>query len=110
MPAERFETAPGKPANGKDALRPGWGDLSEAWSEMCRFTQENLVVERRRYEAMIYELGKLGALNDIFKREYRQNKGLRDKLEFQWTKEIDYLRELVAKKTKKGWYRSWRQE
>jgi len=67
-------------------------------------------VERRRYEAMIYELGKLGALQDFFKREHRQNKALRDKLESQWTKELEYLRQLVAKKTKKGWYRSWRQE
>lgn len=108
---ERMESPGlGKPANGRGVVQPGWHDIYEAWTEMCRFSHENLVVERRRYEAMIYELGKLGALSDIFKRENQQNKALREKLESQWTKELDYLRQLVGQKTKKGWYRSWRQE
>jgi hypothetical protein len=107
MPTERSE---GQPAPGTRAGRPGRGELHEAWSEMWRFSQENLIVERHRYEAMIYELGKLGALHDFFKGEHRQNKRLKDKLESQWIKELEYLRQLVAPKNKKGWYRSWRQE
>ncbi len=86
---------------------PTWNEVYEAWSEMCRFSRDNLIVERRRYEAMIYELGKLGALHDYFKKEKRENKALRQKLESQWTRELDYLRQLVVKKSRKGWYRSW---
>jgi hypothetical protein len=110
MPAERPEPVGGQLTQDSKAGHPGWGEPREVWSELWRFSHDNLIVERRRYEAMIYELGKLGALNDYFKREHRQNKALKDKLESQWTKELDYLRQLVAKKTKKGWYRSWRQE
>ncbi|MDI6852653.1 MAG: bifunctional DNA primase/polymerase [Deltaproteobacteria bacterium] len=108
--SEKMEPASNQPANGQGSRQPGWQDIYEAWSQMCRFSHENLVVERRRYETMIYELGKLGALSDFFKRECRQNKALRDKLESQWTKELDHLRQLVGQKTKKGWYRSWRQQ
>jgi hypothetical protein len=108
--SEKKEPAAPKPANGQGTRQPEWQDIYEAWSQMCRFSHENLVVERRRYETMIYELGKLGALSDFFKRECRQNKALRNKLESQWTKELDHLRQLVGQKTKKGWYRSWRQE
>jgi len=100
----------GQPTSGIGLSQPAWAEVYEALSEVCRFSHENLVVERRRYEAMIYELGKLGALHDYFKRENRQNKALRTKLESQWTKELDYLRQLVGKKTKKGWYRSWQQD
>jgi hypothetical protein len=110
MPAERPEPSEALSPRNVRTGNPGWNEIQEAWSEMWRFSHENLVVERRRYEAMIYELGKLGALNDYFKREHRQNKVLKEKLETQWTKELDHLRQLVAKKTKKGWYRSWRQE
>ncbi|MCL6620960.1 MAG: bifunctional DNA primase/polymerase [Syntrophobacterales bacterium] len=96
--------------NGHARPEPG-GPLPPTWQEMLRLTQENLLVERRRYEAMIYELGKLGALQEFFRRENRQNKALRDKLESQWTAELEYLRQqLTAKKPKKGWYRSWWQE
>ncbi len=96
--------------NGHSRPEPA-GPAPPSWQEILRLTQENLLVERRRYEAMIYELGKLGALQEIFRRENRQNKALRDKLESQWTAELEYLRQqLTAKKPKKGWYRSWWQE
>ncbi len=85
--------------------------VSPVWQEILRFSQENLMVERRRYEAMIYELGKLGALQDYWKKEHRQHRALRDKLESQWMAELQHLRQqLQAKKPKKGWYRSWWQE
>ncbi len=99
----------GNGSNGQ--AQPGPGVVPPAWQELLRLSQENLLVERRRYEAMIYELGKLGALQEFFKKENRQNKALRDKLEDQWSAELQYLRQqLVAKKPKKGWYRSWWRE
>lgn len=110
MPAQTPQSPAGRSAGDNLAGPARWGEIQEAWGEMWRFSHDNLVVERRRYEAMIYELGKLGALQDFFKREHRQSKALREKLESQWTKELDYLRQLVAKKPKKGWYRSWRQD
>lgn len=104
MPAPRRESSTGQSTPDSRAGCPGWSESHEALSEVWGFSLDNLIVERHRYEAMIYELGKLGALSDFFKREHRQNKVLREKLESQWTKELDYLRHLVAKKTKKGWY------
>lgn len=100
------------PSGGNGHARPEpTAPTPPTWQEILRLTQENLLVERRRYEAMIYELGKLGALQEFFRRENRQNKALRDKLESQWTAELEYLRQqLTAKKPKKGWYRSWWQE
>jgi hypothetical protein len=96
---------------GNGASTFGSGGCSPGWQEIFRLSQENLVVERRRYEAMIYELGKLGALQEFLRKENRQNKALRDKLEGQWDAELKYLRQqLTTKKPKKGWYRSWWQE
>lgn len=99
-----------RPGNGRRTSSPAGTQAYEAWEEACLFPQESLIVERRRYEAMIYELGKLGALNDFYRREHRQHKALRDKLETQWMKELEYLRQLVAKKTKRGWYLPWHKE
>lgn len=117
VPAAPEASPPGpgmmaSPPGGNGHTRPEpMGPAPPSWQEMLRLTQENLLVERRRYEAMIYELGKLGALQEFFRRENRQNKALRDKLESQWTAELEYLRQqLTAKKPKKGWYRSWWQE
>ena len=110
VPAERPEPLVSQLNQDSRSKMWRWGEPHASLSEIYQFSQDNLIVERHRYEAMIYELGKLGAFNDFFKREHRQNKALREKLESQWTKELDYLRQLVAKKNKRGWYRSWRQE
>jgi hypothetical protein len=95
---------------------PGFG-LDEAnghsgegpWAELFRLTRDGLFVDRRRYEAMIYELGKLGAWQEIMKRETRENKHLREKLEGRWTRDLEYFRQLAQKNQKKGW-RWWQQE
>jgi hypothetical protein len=66
-------------------------------------------VERDRYEAMLYELGKLGAWNEIKEDYSRENKLLREKIESQREKEISRLRRLCTQnqnqKKDKGWWR-----
>jgi hypothetical protein len=82
---------PGGPRQGKE--EPG-----DSWQEFVRASQENLVVERRRYESMIYELGKLQVWQEICKQERREKKTLNLKLEAQLAREVDYLRQLLKKK------------
>jgi hypothetical protein len=78
--------------------RHGSGESGDSWQEFVRASQENLIVERRRYEAMIYELGKLKVWQEICKQERRENKSLNLKLEAQLAREVDYLRHLLKKK------------
>lgn len=66
---------------------------------------ENILVQRERYEAMLYELGKLGAWHEIQKVYKRENKTLKEKLESQQQKEILHLRSLCSQKKDKGWWR-----
>lgn len=75
--------------------RHGNGESGDSWQEFVRASQENLIVERRRYEAMIYELGKLKVWQEICKQERRENKSLNLKLEAQLVREVDYLRHLL---------------
>ena len=91
--------------NGRGSL-PEDEEYFDSWSDIFRFSRENLVVDRRRYEAMIYELGKLGAWQEFFKKQNRENKGLRDKIESQWSRELEFFRQLASKNDKKGW-RKW---
>jgi hypothetical protein len=91
--------------NGRGCLPEG-EEYFDSWAELFRFSRENLVVDRRRYEAMIYELGKLGAWQDFFKKQNRETKNLREKIEAQWARELDFFRQLSAKNDKKGW-RKW---
>jgi hypothetical protein len=75
-------------------------DKSESdsnWQEFVRTSQEKLIVERSRYEAMIYELGKLKVWQEICKQERREKKSLNLKLEAQLAREVDYLRYLLKK-------------
>ncbi len=73
----------------------GNGESGDSWQEFVKASQGNLIVERRRYEAMIYELGKLKVWQEICKRERRENKSLNRKLEAQLAREVDYLRNLL---------------
>lgn len=91
--------------NGRGPL-PEDEEYFDSWADIFRFSRENLVVDRRRYEAMIYELGKLGAWQEFFKKQHRENKGLRDKIESQWNRELEFFRQLASKNDKKGW-RKW---
>jgi hypothetical protein len=67
------------------------------WREMFKASQENLIVERHRYEAMIYELGKLQVWQEICQQERRENQKLHRKLEARAAREVDYLRHLLKK-------------
>ena len=75
----------------------GNGESGDSWQEFVRASQGNLIVERRRYEAMIYELGKLKVWQEICKQERRENKSLNLKLEAQLAREVDHLRHLLKK-------------
>jgi hypothetical protein len=75
----------------------GKGESIDSWQEFVRASQENLIVERRRFEAMIYELGKLQVWQEICKQERRENKSLNLKLEAQLAREVDHLRHLLKK-------------
>jgi hypothetical protein len=77
--------------------QPGNGDFGEGRQESFRTSQESLLVERHRYEAMIYELGKLQVWREICQQERLENKKLNRKLEAQLAREVDYLRDLVKK-------------
>jgi hypothetical protein len=70
----------------------------DSWQEFVKASQEHLVVERHRYESMIYELGKLKVWQEICKQERRENKSLNLKLEAQLAREVDYLRHLLKMK------------
>ena len=74
------------------------GEFNDSWQEFIRTSQGNLIVERRRYEAMIYELGKLQVWQEICKQERREKKTLNLKLEAQLAREVDYLRHLLKNK------------
>jgi hypothetical protein len=72
--------------------KQGNGEFDDSWHELFRASQENLIIERHRYEAMIYELGKLQVWQEICQQERRENKRLSKKLEAQLAREVDYLR------------------
>jgi hypothetical protein len=88
-----------QPAKSRKPSGPhhGKGESDHSWQEFVRASQENLIVERRHYEAMIYELGKLQVWQEICKQERRENKSLNLKLEAQLAREVDYLRHLLKK-------------
>jgi hypothetical protein len=75
----------------------GNGEFDESWQELFRASQENLIIERHRYEAMIYELGKLQVWQEICLHERRENRRLTRRLETQFAQEVDYLRNLLKK-------------
>ena len=77
---------------------PGNGESGDSWQEFVRASQGSLIVERRRFEAMIYELGKLKVWQEICKQERRENKSLNLKLEAQLAREVNYLRHLLKGK------------
>ena len=88
------QLAPGRKPGGP---HPGKEESGDSWQAFVKASQENLVVERRRYEAMIYELGKLQVWQEICKQERREKKTLNLKLEAQLAREVDYLRQLLKK-------------
>jgi hypothetical protein len=73
--------------------------------------RESITVERDRYEAMLYELGKLGAWHEIQQDSSRENKLLKERIDSQQQKEISRLRRICTQnqnqnqKKDKGWWR-----
>jgi hypothetical protein len=97
----------GRRPNGNGRITPPeGGEHFDSWAELFRLGRDNLVVDRQRYEAMIYELGKLGAWQEFFKGHQREAKNLREKIESQWSRELEFFRQLSSKNDKKGW-RKW---
>ncbi|MGQ9687468.1 MAG: bifunctional DNA primase/polymerase [Desulfobaccales bacterium] len=94
------------PPGSPNRSRPSEEDYFDSWAEFFRLGRDTLLVDRRRYEAMIYELGKLGAWQDFLKGQHRENRQLREKIEAQWNRELEYFRQLSTKNGKKGW-RVW---
>jgi hypothetical protein len=95
-PDWRGEEQPSKKPK-SNGPRQGNGEFDDSWQELFRASQENLIIERHRYEAMIYELGKLQVWQEICQQERRENKRLSKKLEAQLAREVDYLRTLLKK-------------
>ncbi len=68
------------------------------------FSQGEISVNRKHYEAMIYELGRLAALQKYNNQTFREAKSLKEKIDAQRQEEINHLRQLVRdNKTKKWW-------
>ncbi len=82
----------------KDAqgqMREWFSQLRQTWQEVLQFSQENFLVERRKYEAMIYELGRLGTWQEICRQKHRENQLLKEQLDAQHHRELNYLRRLL---------------
>jgi hypothetical protein len=100
-PERRDEPLQGN-GNGRRTSPEAEEEYIDSWGEFLRLSRDTLVVDRRRYEAMIYELGKLGAWQEVGKREHRENCRLREKIEARWNRELEFLRQLQVKTDKKG--------
>lgn len=100
-PERRHEPLQGN-GNGRRTSPEAEEEYIDSWGEFLRLSRDTLVVDRRRYEAMIYELGKLGAWQEVGKREHRENCRLREKIEARWNRELEFLRQLQVKTDKKG--------
>jgi len=66
--------------------------------------QGAIPVNRKQYEAMIYELGRLAALQKHNNQTVREANSLRAKIEAQRQEEINHLRRLVREKKPKKWW------
>jgi len=77
--------------------QPEAEEYFDSWSELFRLSRDHLEVYLRRYEAMIYELGKLGAWQEFFKGQQGENRNLRKKIESQWAKELEFFRHQSSK-------------
>ena len=68
------------------------------------FAPGEIPVNRKQYEAMIYELGRLAAMEKVNSRSVRESSSLRAKIEAQRQAEIDNLRQLVRERRNKKWW------
>lgn len=77
-------------------------EYCDSWSELFHLSRDHLEVSLRRYEALIYELGKLGAWQEFFQGQQGENRNLRAKIESEWAKELEFFRQQNSKNDKKG--------
>jgi hypothetical protein len=66
--------------------------------------QGEIPVNRKQYEAMIYELGRLNALQKFNNQVSREAKLLKAKIDAQRQEEINHLRQLAVQKKPKKWW------
>ena len=90
---------PGAPAPSRE---PG---TASAQPQFYWIPGDSLLVERRRYESMLYQLGRLEALHELERRCLRENKALKDKMDLERREELANLRRLVTQKKEKGWWK-----
>jgi hypothetical protein len=69
------------------------------------FPCSDIPVNRKQYEAMIYELGRLGAMQKFGNRAFRETHSLKAKLEAHREEEINHLRQLIREKKDRKWWR-----
>ncbi len=77
---------------------------SRLFIQPSMYPQGDIPVNRKQYEAMIYELGRLEALQKFNNRFVREGNSLKAKIEAQRQEEIDHLRQLVREKKNKKWW------
>jgi hypothetical protein len=77
---------------------------SRLFIQSSMYPQGDIPVNRKQYEAMIYELGRLEALQKFNNRSVREGNSLKAKIEAQRQEEIDHLRQLVRGKKNKKWW------
>jgi hypothetical protein len=77
---------------------------SRLFIQSSMYPQGDIPVDRKQYEAMIYELGRLEALQKFNNRSVREGNSLKAKIEAQRQEEIDHLRQLVRGKKNKKWW------
>jgi hypothetical protein len=88
-----------RPQRGTTAEKPATGLIQPSI-----YTPGEIPVDRKKYEAMIYELGRLGGLQKVNDRTVREANSLKEKVEAQRQDEINHLRQLVREKKDKKWW------
>lgn len=90
------------PMRSQPALTGGKPNLDFTSSPL--YLQGEIPVNRKQYEAMIYELGRLGALEKFNHRFVREANSLKAKAEAQRQEEIDHLRQMIRDKKNTRWW------
>jgi hypothetical protein len=93
------ETPPESPRSREQTERPTVCFIHPSGSP-----QGEIPVNRKQYEAMIYELGRLGAFQKFSNRITREATSLKSRIEAQRQEEVNHLRQLVQEKNKKKWW------
>lgn len=85
-------------------LRPPMDWPAVSVFQSSPFATGEIPVNRKQYEAMIYELGRLAAMEKLHSRSAREANSLKAKIDAQRQAEVDHLRQLVRDKQQKKWW------